>query len=143
MILYNGIYHDIPYVVNISGRFNMAATLLNAEKMKEIEEKGQVELHSGKPDSLVYMSDVIERKTINMEQHARQIEADVLTTHGTADVVISVQDAHDIARVVPRHTLKIFEDCPHTYEGHTRAFLQTVLEWLSTRISPPLKTPQH
>lgn len=42
----------------------------------------------------------------------------VLTVHGSADQIISVEDASEFAKIIPNHKLHIIEGADHSYTNH-------------------------
>ena len=54
----------------------------------------------------------------------------VLTIHGSADEIISVEDASKFTKIIPNHKLRIVEGADHCYNSHQAGLASIVLEFI-------------
>lgn len=64
----------------------------------------------------------------------------VFTVHGSADEIIPVEDALEIAKLIPSHKLHIIEGANHCYTEHQEELAKTVVDFLtSIQVLSPCK----
>lgn len=54
----------------------------------------------------------------------------VLTVHGSVDEIIPVEDAFEIAKLVPNHKLHIVEGADHGYTSHQAELTSIALDFI-------------
>lgn len=75
---------------------------------------------------------------------ARAIRAATLVTHGDADDVVPVADAHALAAVLPEpHALAITPGCDHRYSdpAHLAALLDRTVDWITRHLPATRPAP--
>ncbi|KAG4141369.1 hypothetical protein ERO13_D06G071900v2 [Gossypium hirsutum] len=61
-------------------------------------------------------------------------ECRVLTVHGSADEINSVEDALEFAKVIPNHQLHIIEGANHGYTSHQNELASTVVKFIKSAL---------
>lgn len=59
----------------------------------------------------------------------------VLTVHGSQDEIVKIENAHDFAKRIPNHTLRVFDGAGHNYEGDRKKLADLVLEFIQGNVS--------
>ncbi|KAG0593235.1 hypothetical protein KC19_1G314100 [Ceratodon purpureus] len=138
VVLYASKYHDVPCVINISGRFALEKGILERfggqEGLRKLEDEGVLDIKdaSGNVEYQVTKADLRDRLTTNMHAACLAIPelTRVLTIHGTSDEVIPADDAYQFAQRIPTHKLVLVKDADHCYRGHQSELRKHVLEFL-------------
>lgn len=143
VLLYASKYHDIPRVINVSGRYRLNQGIeerFGEEIMEKIKKDGyfDVKNKSGGIEYRVTEEGLLER--INTDMHEACLKIDekcrVLTIHGTADKIISVQDAYEFAKIIPNHRLQVVKGANHGYTSskHQNELASIVLNYMKAAI---------
>ncbi|GLC46835.1 hypothetical protein PLESTB_001539700 [Pleodorina starrii] len=145
VLLYASRYDDVPHVVNIAGRALMSRGIkerFGADILERLAAEGAVEQQvraDGGRRTISYLltrESVDERMAMDMLAEASKIGSGthVLTIHGSADTVIPVGDAHELAAVLRNHTLCVVEGGDHNFRQPAAAeqLLARVTEYLVT-----------
>ncbi|KAG1656552.1 hypothetical protein FOA52_011504 [Chlamydomonas sp. UWO 241] len=138
VLLYGGKYDDVPLVVNLSGRYDLAAGVMERfgpAVLEELRTAGWVRqaTRNGAGKGIVYkltQQDLDGRLALDMHAAAAAIKTSrVLTVHGSADPVIPVGDAHEFAAVIPNHALVVVEGADHVFRApeHMAACVDAVV----------------
>nr|KJB65182.1 hypothetical protein B456_010G083600 [Gossypium raimondii] len=119
VLLYASKYQDIRIVVNVSGRYDLKrgiAERLGEDFMEIIKKDGHID---------------VKNKT-DMHEACLKIDKEcrVLTVHGSADEIISVEDALEFAKVIPNHQLHIIEGANHGYTSHQTELASSVVKFI-------------
>ncbi|KAL8498155.1 hypothetical protein ACS0TY_021477 [Phlomoides rotata] len=111
VLLYSSMYHDIPAVVNVSGRYDPKGGIEErfGKNVWEILKKdGYIDVKSQtEGDYRVTEESMTERLNTNIREACLSIDEScrVLTVHGSTDTVNPVEDAKEIAKIVPNQCL--------------------------------------
>ncbi|KAK2989668.1 hypothetical protein RJ640_021588 [Escallonia rubra] len=137
VVLYASKYHDIPTVVNVSGRYNLEGGLeerLGSDFLQRIKKDGFIDVTSktGQVYFRVTEEGLMDRLNTNMHEASLQIDKGcrVLTVHGSADEVIPVEDAFEFAKLIPNHKLHVIEGSNHGYTAHQAELASVVLPFI-------------
>ncbi|XP_072966510.1 putative uncharacterized protein YDL057W isoform X1 [Typha angustifolia] len=139
VLLYASMYHDVPIVINLSGRFALDGGIegrLGKEFMQRIKRDGFIDVKdkTGKTEYRVTEDSLMDR--LNTDMHAASLsinkECRVLTVHGSEDEIIPVQDALEFAKLIPNHKLHIVEGANHCYTAHQQEMASLVLDFLKS-----------
>jgi pimeloyl-ACP methyl ester carboxylesterase len=58
----------------------------------------------------------------------------VLTVHGSADVIVPVQDTFEFAKIILNHKLQIIEGANHGYTSNQAELTSVVLEFIKAAL---------
>ncbi|XXG56268.1 hypothetical protein AAC387_Pa03g3731 [Persea americana] len=136
VLLYASMYHDIPTVVNISGRYALDKGIgvrLGKDFMQRIKKDGYIDVKdkTGKVEYRVTEESLMDRLSTDMHAACLSIEdCRVLTVHGSVDEIIPVEDALEIAMLIPNHKLHVIEGADHGYTSHQAELISTVLDFI-------------
>ena len=137
VLLYASIYHDVPKVINISGRFylnNGIEERLGANYIERIKKDGFIDVREETGDLLYRVTEesLMDRLSTNMQSSCSLIKSNcrVLTVHGSEDEVIPVEDASKFANLIPNHELRIIEGANHRYSGHYSELSSCILAFV-------------
>ncbi|PWA34755.1 alpha/beta-Hydrolases superfamily protein [Artemisia annua] len=111
VLLYASKYHDVPRVINVSGRYKT---------------EGGEFLYRVTEDSLM------ERLNTNMHEACLQIGKDcsVLTVHGSDDTIVRVKEASEFAKIIPNHKLHVVKGANHGFSKHQDELISVVLSFI-------------
>ncbi|KAI3447143.1 hypothetical protein Pfo_003808 [Paulownia fortunei] len=137
VLLYASKYHDIPAVVNVSGRYDLKRGIeerLGKKFFERLKKDGYIDVKTkeGEVDYQVTEESMMERLNTNMHEACLSIyeRCRVLTVHGSADEVIPVEDALEFAKIIRNHQLQIIEEANHGYFSHQDELTSTVLPFI-------------
>ncbi|XP_026662640.1 putative uncharacterized protein YDL057W [Phoenix dactylifera] len=139
VLLYASMYHDVPIVINLSGRFALDRGIegrLGKEFMQRIKKDGFIDVKdkTGKVGFRVTEDSLMDRLSTDM--HAASISIDkacrVLTVHGSEDEIVPAEDALEFAKLIPNHKLRIIEGANHCYTAHQEVLASVVLDFLKS-----------
>ncbi|KAJ7966424.1 alpha/beta-Hydrolases superfamily protein [Quillaja saponaria] len=112
VLLYASKYNDVPTVVNISGRFNLARGIdgrLGKDFMQRIKQNGYIDVKNrrGEFEYRVTQKSLMDRLTTDTHAACLLIHQNcrVLTIHGSADKIVPVEDAFEFAKFTPNHEI--------------------------------------
>ncbi|KAJ0724122.1 putative feruloyl esterase [Helianthus annuus] len=141
VVLYASLHHDIPIVVNVSGRYKMdrgIEKLLGSDYLERVKKDGFIDIKSqaGKVLFRVTEESLMERLNTDMHEAGLKVDQDckVLTVHGSADEVIPVEDALEFAKIIPNHELQIIEGANHDYSDHRDELVPIVLDFIKANV---------
>jgi solute carrier family 25 (adenine nucleotide translocator) protein 4/5/6/31 len=137
VLLYASMYHDVPIVVNISGRFALERGIdgrLGKNFMRRIEEDGYIDVKNRKGEfeyrvTKVSLEDRLSTDTL-LSSRAISTDCRVLTIHGAKDEIVPAEDARMFAANIPNHELRIMADADHRYTGHEHELTSLVLDFI-------------
>ncbi|GMH45363.1 hypothetical protein BSKO_13320 [Bryopsis sp. KO-2023] len=124
VLLYSSAFDDVPYVVNIAGRFDMKQGLterFGQDIFAKLEKHNQVEMPGVNSAGasfkwLLTKRSMEERVNTDMKLAAERIKvSEVLTIHGTEDRVIPFEDAKRFAEFIRPHMLAPIEKADHNF----------------------------
>ncbi|GKC79136.1 alpha/beta hydrolase fold protein, partial [Tanacetum coccineum] len=125
VVLYASSQHDIPIVVNVSGRYKMDRGVeerLGKDYLERSKRDGHIKIKSKKGKVLFRATEESKLERLNTNMHDARLKTDkdckVLTIHGSEDEVIPVEDALEFAKFKPNHKLQIIEGANHGYDKH-------------------------
>ncbi|XP_073149338.1 putative uncharacterized protein YDL057W isoform X2 [Henckelia pumila] len=137
VLLYASKYHDIPAVVNVSGRYDLKRGLeerVGKNFLERLDKEGYIDIktRTGEVDYRVTKESMMDRLNTNMHEACLSIDngCRVLTVHGSADEVIPVEDAREFAKIIPNHRLQIVEGANHGYTSHQDELSSAVLPFV-------------
>uniref|UniRef100_A0A0E0L539 Serine aminopeptidase S33 domain-containing protein n=2 Tax=Oryza punctata TaxID=4537 RepID=A0A0E0L539_ORYPU len=140
VLLYASMYHDIPIIVNISGRFALERGIdgrLGKNFMQRIKKHGYVDVmnRKGEFEYRVTEESLIDRLSTDTLLSSRSISKDcrVLTIHGSKDEIVPVEDAWMFAANIPNHKLHIIAEANHRYTGHEKELKALVLDFIKSQ----------
>ncbi|KAL9242004.1 hypothetical protein vseg_016051 [Gypsophila vaccaria] len=139
VLLYASKYHDIPTVVNLSGRYDLKKGIserLGETFMEKLKKDGYLDVKS-KTGELMYRvtyESLMERWNTDLQEASLKInkECRVMTIHGSADEIIPVEDAYEFAKVIPNHKLHIIEGANHCYTEHKDQLVPVVVDFIKS-----------
>lgn len=139
VLLYASKYHDVPAIVNISGRFALERGMegrLGKNFMRRINEDGYIDVKNkkGELQYRVSKASLDDRLSTDTLFSSRAISEDcrVLTIHGAKDETVPAEDARQFAANIRNHELRIIADANHRYTGHRDELASLVLGFLSS-----------
>ncbi|KZV28515.1 hypothetical protein F511_15595 [Dorcoceras hygrometricum] len=137
VLLYASKYHDIPAVVNVSGRYDLKRGLeerLGKNFSERLNKDGYIDIktRTGEVEYQVTKESMMDRLNTNMHEACLSVDkrCRVLTVHGSADEVIPVEDALEFAKIIPNHQLQIVEGANHGYTIHQDELSSVVLPFI-------------
>ncbi|XP_073283062.1 putative uncharacterized protein YDL057W, partial [Primulina huaijiensis] len=137
VLLYASKYHDIPAVVNVSGRYDLKRGLeerLGKNFLERLNKEGYIDIktRTGEVDYQVTKESLMDRLNTNMHEACLSIDKGcrVLTVHGSVDEIIPVEDALEFAKIIPNHQLQIVEGANHGYTSHQDELSSAVLPFI-------------
>ncbi|KAI3854093.1 hypothetical protein MKW92_048652 [Papaver armeniacum] len=138
VLVYASKYHDVPIVVNLSGRYNMErgiAERLGKDYMERIEKDGFIDVKDkeGNVQYRVTKESLLERLATKMDALCLLFGKDcrVMTVHGSADEIIPVEDAFEFDKVIANHKLHIVEGADHCYTKHPTELAEVVVDYIN------------
>ncbi|XP_073034870.1 putative uncharacterized protein YDL057W [Primulina eburnea] len=137
VLLYASKYHDIPAVVNVSGRYDLKRGLeerLGKNFLERLDKEGYIDIktRTGEVEYQVTKESLMDRLNTNMHEACLSIDKGcrVLTVHGSVDEIIPVEDALEFAKIIPNHQLQIVDGANHGYSSHQDALSSAVLPFI-------------
>ncbi|CAL4909326.1 unnamed protein product [Urochloa decumbens] len=148
VLLYASKYHDVPVIVNISGRFALERGIdgrLGRNFMQRINKDGYIDVKNrkGEFEYRVSKASLEDRLSTDTLLSSRAISKDcrVLTIHGAKDEIVPAEDAVQFAANIPNHELRIIAEANHRYTGHEQELTSLVLGFVRPhlRSTSPLR----
>ncbi|KAK8483892.1 hypothetical protein V6N13_144809 [Hibiscus sabdariffa] len=140
VLVYASKYDDINTVVNVSGRYDLKKGIeerFGKDFMERIED-GYVDIKNkeGSVEFRVTKESLMDRLNLDMHETCLKIpkECRVLTVHGSADETIPVEDAFELAKIIPNHKLHIVEGANHNYTKHQTELASVVVDYLKAAL---------
>lgn len=137
VVLYASKYHDIPAVINLSGRYDLNIGIeerFGKDIWERLKKDGYIDVKNktGEVEYRITEESMMERLNINVHEACLSIDAScrVLTVHGSADEIIPVGDGKEFAKILPNHQLKIIEGANHGYSSHQDELVASVLPFV-------------
>ena len=83
----------------------------------------------------LHKSVLLDMNRYSLPEILRQIKCPVLIVHGTADIIIPVQQARIVYSLLQHPELEIFEEADHQFSqlGLRQEMMQRVIEWLRAK----------
>ncbi|GAB2291836.1 hypothetical protein Dimus_026087 [Dionaea muscipula] len=142
VLLYASKYHDVPTVLNLSGRYKLDRGIeerLGEKFLERIKKDGYIDVKN-KTGVILYRvteESLMDRLNTNMHEACLRIDRDcrVLTVHGSADEIIPVEDANEFSKIIPNHKLLIIEGADHCYTSHQAELASAVLDFIKSAVS--------
>ncbi|PPD80956.1 hypothetical protein GOBAR_DD22106 [Gossypium barbadense] len=141
VLLYASKYQDIHIVVNVSGRYDLKrgiAERLGEDFMEIIKKDGHIDVKNktGGVEYRVTEEALMDSLRTDMHEACLKIDKEcrVLTVHGSADEINSVEDALEFAKVIPNHQLHIIEGANHGYTSHQNELASTVVKFIKSAL---------
>jgi alpha/beta superfamily hydrolase len=137
VLLYASIYHDIPKVVNISGRLDVRRGIeerLGKDFLQRIKADGYIDVKD-KMGVVVYRvteESLMDRLATDMHAACLKIDKNcqIFTIHGSSDEIVSFEDAQEFNRLIANHRLHIVEGADHGFTFHNVELASVVLDFL-------------
>lgn len=140
MLLYASMNHDIPVIVNISGRFALERGIdgrLGKNFMQRIKKDGYIDVRNrkGEFEYQVTEESLKDRLSTDTLLSSRSISkcCRILTIHGSKDEIVPVEDALMFAANIPNHELHIIAEANHRYTGHEKELKALVLDFIKSQ----------
>ncbi|KAL6541284.1 hypothetical protein OROHE_010992 [Orobanche hederae] len=126
VLLYASKYHDIPAVINVSGRYDLKGGTeerYGKDMWERLTKDGYIDVYS-KTDAIhreleYRVTEESMKERVNIDMHKACLSIDVscrlLTVHGSADQIVPLKDAIQFANILPNHQLKIIEGANHGF----------------------------
>ncbi|KAA3477180.1 Alpha/beta-Hydrolases superfamily protein [Gossypium australe] len=140
VLLYASKYQDIHIVVNVSGRYDLKrgiAERLGEDFMEIIKKDGHIDVKNktGGVEYRVTEEALMDSLRTDMHEACLKIDKEclVLTVHGSADEINSVEDALEFAKVIPNHQLHII-GANHGYTSHQTELASTVVKFIKSAL---------
>ncbi|GMI81297.1 hypothetical protein like AT1G29840 [Hibiscus trionum] len=140
VLVYASKYGDINNVVNVSGRYDLKKGIeerFGKDFMDKIKD-GYVDIKNkeGRVEFRVTKESLMDRLHLDMHETCLKIpkECRVLTVHGSADETIPVEDAYELAKIIPNHKLHIVEGANHNYTKHQTELASAVVDYLKAAL---------
>ncbi|KAB2077090.1 hypothetical protein ES319_A06G080000v1 [Gossypium barbadense] len=141
VLLYASKYQDLRIVVNVSGRYDLKrgiAERLGEDFIEIIKKDGHIDVKNktGGIEYRVTEEALMDRLRTDMLEACLKIDKEcrVLTVHGSADEIISIEDALEFAKVIPNHQLHIIEGANHGYTSHQTELASTVVKFIASAL---------
>ncbi|XP_010541068.1 PREDICTED: uncharacterized protein LOC104814624 [Tarenaya hassleriana] len=142
VLLYASKYHDIPNVVNVSGRYDLKRGIgerIGEDFLERIKQNGFINVKdkNGNSGYRVTEESLMDRLNTNMQEACLKIDREcrVLTVHGSVDEIIPVEDAMEFDKIIPNHKLHIVEGADHGYSNHQSELISLVLDFIKAGIA--------
>ncbi|XP_011659989.1 uncharacterized protein LOC101223189 isoform X2 [Cucumis sativus] len=140
VLLYASKYHDIDFVINVSGRYDLKKGIkerLGDDFMERIEKEGYIDVKNKKEYQVTWES-LKDRLNTDMHEACLLIDKEcrVFTIHGTADEIIPIEDAFEFDKIIPNHKLHTVEGANHCYTSHQTELASIVLNLIKTSLLP-------
>lgn len=136
-------YHDIGFVINVSGRYDLKKGInerLGDKFMERIEKEGYIDVKNKKGEVQYQVTWESLKDRLNTDMHEACLlidkECRVVTIHGSADEIIPVEDAFEFDKIIPNHKLHIVEGADHCYTSHQKELVSIVLNLIKTSLLP-------
>ncbi|KAK9131168.1 hypothetical protein Sjap_011655 [Stephania japonica] len=134
VLLYASRYHDVPIVVNVSGRYDLKKGIeerIGKGFMERIKKEGFIDV-KGKDQYRITEESLMDRLSTDMHAACLSIEKNcrVLTVHGSEDEIIPVGDALEFNKIIPNHKLHVIEGADHGYTKHQVDLAEVVVEFI-------------
>ncbi|KAI3874730.1 hypothetical protein MKW92_024558 [Papaver armeniacum] len=137
VLVYASKYHDVPMVINVSGRYKMDRGIeehLGKDFMERIKENGFIDVKDEKGNIWYRATEesLSERLATDMHALCLAIAEDcrVFTVHGSEDECIPVEDAFEFAKIIHNHQLHIVEGADHCYNNHQSELVEVVVNFI-------------
>ncbi|KAF9599669.1 hypothetical protein IFM89_001615 [Coptis chinensis] len=137
VLLYASRYHDVPTVINVSGRYNLKKGIeerFGKDFMLSLKRDGFLDVTSKKGEVQYRITEESLMERLGTDMHAACLSIEkscrVFTIHGSLDEVIPVEDAFEFAKIVPNHKLQIVEGADHRYSTHQPELAEVVLNFV-------------
>ncbi|KAL4269545.1 hypothetical protein GQ457_HM001430 [Hibiscus cannabinus] len=105
--------------------------------MERIED-GYVDIKNkeGSVEFRVTKESLMDRLNLDMHETCLKIpkECRVLTVHGSADETIPVEDAFELAKIIPNHKLHVIEGANHNYTKHQTELASAIVDYLKAAL---------
>lgn len=141
VLLYASKYQDLRIVVNVSGRYDLKrgiAERLGEDFIEIIKKDGHIDVKNktGGIEYRVTEEALMDRLRTDMHEACLKIDKEcrVLTVHGSADEIISVEDALEFAKVIPNHQLHIIEGANHGYTSHQTELASSIVKFIKSAL---------
>ncbi|EOA24591.1 hypothetical protein CARUB_v10017865mg [Capsella rubella] len=139
VLLYASKYHNIPNVINLSGRYDLKKGIeerLGEGFLERIKKQGYIDVKDGDSGYRVTEESLMDRLNTDMHEACLKIETEcrVMTVHGSDDETVPVEDAKEFAKIIPNHKLEIVEGADHCYTKYQSQLVSTVMEFIKTVI---------
>ncbi|KAL6497368.1 hypothetical protein OROGR_029297 [Orobanche gracilis] len=122
VLLYASKYHDIPAVINVSGRYDLKGGTeerYGKDMWERLERDGYIDVYSKTGELEYRVTEESMKERVNIDMHKACLSIDVscrlLTVHGSADRTVPLKDAIQFAKILPNHQLKIIEGANHGF----------------------------
>lgn len=129
---------DCPHV-SIAGRisYSQAESRFTAEELGMAREKGSFEWFKYGKKWKITQGDIDERRALDskMKSGLTMIRCPVLHVHGTADEMVTVEDAKVVGGLVPRAEVQLLDGANHFFVGREVELCFRVCLWLIARLS--------
>ncbi|CAA0384853.1 unnamed protein product [Arabidopsis thaliana] len=137
VLLYASKYHDIPNVINLSGRYDLKKGIgerLGEDFLERIKQQGYIDVKDGDSGYRVTEESLMDRLNTDMHEACLKIDKEcrVLTVHGSGDETVPVEDAKEFAKIIPNHELQIVEGADHCYTNYQSQLASTVMEFIKS-----------
>ncbi|XP_057537421.1 uncharacterized protein LOC130815092 [Amaranthus tricolor] len=144
VLLYASKYHDIPVVVNLSGRYDLKKGIserLGEDFMERIKKDKYIDVQSQKTGKVLYRvteESMMDRLNTDMHEASLRIDKNcrVFTVHGSADEIIPVEDAYEFSKIIPNHKLHIIEGANHSFTEHQDELVPVVTDFIKSCLQP-------
>ncbi|MCL7025310.1 hypothetical protein MKW94_019599 [Papaver nudicaule] len=137
VLVYASKYHDVPIVINVSGRYHMEKGIeerLGKDFIDRIKENGFIDVMDGEGNIWYRVTEesLLERLATDMSALCLSISKDcsVFTVHGSEDECIPVEDAFEFAKSIHNHKLHIVEGADHCYNDHQSELVEVVVNFI-------------
>eukprot|EP00775_Hariotina_reticulata_P004323 gene4323-4576_t len=148
VILYAAKYGDIPFVINVAGRFDMKQGIAErfGEDVFDRVKAGAVTAVAQRDDQFyiefqLTQQDLEERFAIDMAEASAAIKhCKVLTIHGTADRVIPVEDGRKFAAQISGSSYVEVAGADHNFRAGpvvVQQLVEAVIEFLQSNLPAP------
>ena len=133
VMLYAAKYNDVPYIVNLAGRFHPKEGITFSEKeIAEIKAKKYITIQRKEKSFIVTDAAFQERLATDLRV-VSGVKAEVLIVHGNKDDTIPVSDAKMFSKCIPHNTLEIIDGADHLFTKHADKMSSIVTSWLDER----------
>ncbi|RZC85755.1 hypothetical protein C5167_026429 [Papaver somniferum] len=137
VLIYASKYHDVPIVINVSGRYHMDKgidKILGKDYMERIKENGFIDVKDNKGNIRYRVTEESLLQLLAIDMHAVCLSiaksCRVFTVHGSEDEIAPLGDAFEFANIIHNYKLHIVEGADHVFDNHQSELVELVVNFI-------------
>lgn len=142
VILYASVHDDVGTIVNLSGRFDLRKGIeerIGEGSIDKINKEGYLDVKDKSENASYRVTKESLMERLNTDMRAASVSISkgcrFLTVHGSADKTIPVEDAHEFAKHIPNHELRVIEGANHNYTSHRKEVADAVVDFITSNVT--------